>query len=1298
MPLTSSSQLWDFWIDRGGTFTDVVGRRPDGTLIAHKLLSENPEAYPDAAVQGIRDLLGLRAGEPIPSGRVGAVKMGTTVATNALLERKGDRALLLVTKGFGDALKIGYQARPKIFAREIVKPDMLYERVAEIDERVRADGTVERAPNLAAARADLESAKADGIDAVAIVFMHAYRFPQHEKQVAALARDMGFAQVSVSHEVSPLIKMVGRGDTTVVDAYLSPILRRYVSIVSRDLHAGSATSLPSPLWGGSASEASRGGGSATSTSTPTPNPSPQGGGESRRARGNAEENIRLMFMMSSGGLTAAELFQGKDAILSGPAGGVVGMAETGRQAGFKQLIGFDMGGTSTDVSHYDGEYERAFETEVAGVRMRAPMMLIHTVAAGGGSVLHFDGARFRVGPDSAGANPGPACYRRGGPLAVTDANVMVGKLLPEFFPKIFGPGQDQPLDAATVRHDFNNLAQKIRFSPTAREMSPEEIADGFIKIAVENMANAIKKISVQRGYDVTRYALNCFGGAGGQHACLVADALGMTRVLIHPFSSLLSAYGMGLADIRATREQAIELPFGGKALAALKRTGRALGKQVKAEVAGQGIAAGKIKVFLRVHIRYAGTDTALVLAAGSLAVMKRAFETAHKARFGFIDRSKHMVVEAVSVEAVGGGAKFSERAGKRTRAKLPRPARRTRFFSAGAWHQASVYTRDQLKPGAKVKGAAIIIEPHQTIVIEPGWQAEMTRKNHLVLTRAKKLKRTFAIGTHADPVMLEVFNNLFMSIAEQMGVSLQNTAYSVNIKERLDFSCAVFAADGTLVANAPHMPVHLGSMDRSVETIIRDNAGRIAPGDVYAINAPYNGGTHLPDITVCTPVFALPPSPGGGGSASAASRGGVKTSKKITPSRRASRGDLPPPGGGKEREILFWVASRGHHADVGGISPGSMSPNATTIEQEGVYMDNFKLVDRGRFREKELMAALTGAKYPARNPVQNVNDIKAQIAANEKGVAELRKMVVQFTLPVVKAYMQHVQDNAAESVRRVLDRLHDAEFSYEMDQGTVIKVKITVNKHKREATVDFTGTSPQQPTNFNAPEPVTRAAVLYVFRVMVDDDIPMNAGCLRPINIVMPKHSLLSPEYPAAVVAGNVETSQAVTNCLFGALGALAAAQGTMNNLNFGNARYQYYETICSGSPAGPGFNGTDAVHTHMTNTRLTDPEVLEFRYPVVLEDFHIRKGSGGKGKWHAGDGIRRTIRFLERMDCTILSGHRRVRPFGLAGGEPGQVGENWARRKGGRMEKLKGCDETVIDAGEAVIIQTPTAGGYGKA
>ncbi len=1237
---STSAASWEFWIDRGGTFTDVIGRKPDGTLHTHKLLSENPEAYRDAAVEGIRRLLGLAPGAAIQSERIGAVKMGTTVATNALLERKGDRTLLLITKGFRDALRIGYQARPKIFAKHIIKPDMLYERVVEVDERVRADGTVERPLDLDAVRAELMRAKADGIAAVAVVLMHAYRYSDHEQRVAALARELGFAQVSASHEVSPLIKLVGRGDTTVVDSYLSPILRRYVNQVAEDLRHH--PSVGAPLVGTHAARR------AATRAAPT-------GGEA----------TRLMFMMSSGGLTAAELFRGKDAILSGPAAGVVGMAETGRAAGFSRLIGFDMGGTSTDVSHYAGEYERAFETEVAGVRMRAPMMLIHTVAAGGGSILHFDGARFRVGPDSAGANPGPKCYRRGGPLAVTDANVMVGKLIPDFFPKIFGPAQNQPLDADAVRAAFAAMAKDI-----GDKRSAEQVADGFIRIAVENMANAIKKISVQRGYDVTRYALNCFGGAGGQHACLVADALGMTSVLIHPLSSLLSAYGMGLADIRSVRQQAIEEPFGEKARANLQGMAGKLAKDTIAEVESQGVALSKITLHVRAHIRYAGTDTPLIVEAGAfrpplrgalklapLATMKAAFERAHKAQFGFIDRSKELVIEAVSVEAVGGGAAFKEKVRKTTRAKLPRPARRTRFFSGGKWHSAGVYTRETLLPGHKVKGPAIVIEPHQTVVVEHGWQAELTAKDHLVLRRVQKLRRARAIGTKADPVMLEVFNNLFMSIAEQMGVALQNTAYSVNIKERLDFSCAVFDPTGSLVANAPHMPVHLGSMDRAVETIIRENKGRIKPGDAYLINAPYNGGTHIPDLTVCTPVFD-----------------------------RA------------RRKILFWVASRGHHADIGGIAPGSMSPIATTIDEEGIYIDNFKLVDRGKFREAALYDLLTNAKYPARNPVQNVNDLKAQIAANEKGAHEMRKMVTEFGLNVVHAYMHHVQDNAAESVRRLIGRLHDSAFSYEADQGNVVAVRITVDRKKREATVDFTGTSPQQGTNFNAPEPVTRAAVLYVFRVMVDDDIPMNAGCLRPIHIVIPENSMLAPRYPAAVVAGNVEVSQMVTDTLFGALGAMAAAQGTMNNVNFGNDTYQYYETICSGSPAGPGFPGTDAVHTHMTNTRLTDPEILEFRYPVVLEDFHIRKGSGGRGEWNAGDGVVRTIRFLQKMEYTVLSGHRRIRPFGLAGGEDGQIGENWVRRRDGRMERLKGADATVVDAGEAIIIQTPTAGGYGIA
>ncbi len=1211
---------WDFWIDRGGTFTDIVGRRPDGSVVAHKLLSENPGAYRDAAIQGIRELLRLEPGAPIPPGLVRAVKMGTTVATNALLERKGDRTLLLITRGFRDALEIGYQARPDIFAKKIVKPELLYERVAEITERVRVDGTVEAAPDPDEITAALAAAHADGIRAVAIVFMHAWRHPEHEQVAARIARAAGFTQVSVSHEVSPLMKLVGRGDTTVVDAYLSPILRRYVGEVASELSAGADPYAPAP---------------------------------------------RLMFMMSSGGLTGADLFQGKDAILSGPAGGVVAAVETASEAGFGQVIGFDMGGTSTDVSHYAGELERSFETEVAGVRMRAPMMRIHTVAAGGGSILHYEAGRFRVGPDSAGANPGPACYRRGGPLTVTDANVMTGKLRPDYFPAIFGPGRDEPLDAAVVRTKFEALAAAIGDGRSA-----EQIADGFLHIAVENMANAIKKISVQRGHDVTGYVLNCFGGAGGQHACMVADSLGMSTVLIHPFSGILSAYGMGLADIRAHRTRALVKRLGAETDSELQVLESMLEEDVVAELSGQGVSDSDITVFARAHLRYDGTDTPIPIEAmrrnpGEDAAWQgaedlvAAFEAAHRRQFGFVFEGKAIVVESLEVEAVGGGARIAEPA-EPAPASSPAPIETTIIHSAGGRHEAGIYRRENLARGAVVQGPALLIEPHQTIVVEPGWQATLTARGHVVLERVAKLERRRAVGTEADPVMLEVFNNLFMSIAEQMGVTLQNTAYSVNIKERLDFSCAVFDKDGRLVANAPHMPVHLGSMDRSVETIIAQNRGTMQPGDVYALNAPYNGGTHLPDITVVTPVFAAD---------------GVTT--------------------------LFFVASRGHHADVGGSAPGSMTPRATTVDEEGVLIDNFKLLDRGHFREEALVELLTSHPYPVRNVVQNVADLKAQIAANEKGAHELAKMVEHFGLDTVTAYMGHVQDNAAESVRRVLGALKDSEFSVETDQGAVIKVKITVDREKREATVDFTGTSPQQPTNFNAPEPVTRAAVLYAFRVMVEGDIPMNAGCLRPINIIIPKGSMLAPRYPAAVVAGNVETSQHVTNALFGALGALSSAEGTMNNLTFGNQTYQYYETLCSGAPAGilndgTGFDGTDGVHTHMTNSRLTDPEVLEFRFPVLLEDFHIRKGSGGRGRWSAGGGTSRTLRFLEEMDLAILASHRTIAPHGLFGGAPGQLGKTEVRRLDGSIETLAGCDQTVLKPGEAVIVTTPTGGGYG--
>ncbi|MER8531933.1 hydantoinase B/oxoprolinase family protein [Mesorhizobium sp. M0644] len=1287
---------WDFWIDRGGTFTDVIGRDPEGALHPRKLLSENPEAYADAAIQGIRDLLGVQPGAPIPSALIGDVKMGTTVATNALLERKGDRVLLLITKGFRDALRIAYQARPDIFAKQIILPEQLYERVVEIDERVRADGSVERLLDIASVRPAIEQAKADGIDAVAIVFMHAWKHPEHEKAVAKVCRKLGFSQVSVSHEVSPLIKLVGRGDTTVVDAYLSPILARYVQRVAAELGAAPI----SPLVGEMAAQQPEGVISEGTARVSNPvEPTPPGGfAATLPSRGR--ESPRLMFMMSSGGLTAADMFQGKDALLSGPAGGVVGMVETAKLAGFGKVIGFDMGGTSTDVAHYDGDYERAFDTEVAGVRIRAPMMRIHTVAAGGGSILHYEAGRFRAGPDSAGANPGPAAYRRGGPLAVTDANVMLGKLQPEFFPAIFGPGQDEPLDVQTVREKFTALAAEI-----GDGRSPETVAEGFITIAVENMANAIKKISVQRGYDVTEYLLNCFGGAGGQHACLVADALGMEAVLIHPFSGLLSAYGIGLSSVFASRQQALLKPLADNSGPAIDELIATLRKAVIDELAAQGISEDAVASRPVLQIRYDGTDTALPVnfGHGSIAQAKADFELAHKAQFGFVYDDKPMIVESVGVEGTDTGGTGRDESDSVVEDMAASPSGNRKIFVDGVWRDAGIFPRETLKPGNKIAGPALIIEPNQTIIVEPGWQAEITAKDHVLMRRVEKKRRQAALGTEADPVMLEVFNNLFMSIAEQMGVTLQNTAYSVNIKERLDFSCAVFDRNGALVANAPHMPVHLGSMDRSVETIIRLNSGDIHPGDVFALNAPYNGGTHLPDITVVTPVFSLPLE----GRVAAKRPGGVLAEGTTSASSTAA---TTPSGGfaatspSRGEEILFYVASRGHHADIGGTAPGSMTPLATTVDEEGVLFDNFRIVDRGRFREKDLETLLTNHPYPARNPHQNISDLKAQIAANEKGVAELRKMVAHFGLDVVEAYMGHVQDNAAESVRRVLERLPDSsEYEYPTDTGQMIKVKISVDRRKREATVDFTGTSPVMKNNFNAPEPVARAAVLYAFRVMVEDNIPMNAGCLRPINIVIPDGSMLKPAYPAAVVAGNVETSQHVTNALFGAMGAMANAQGTMNNLTFGNKQYQYYETICSGSPAGRmndgrGFAGTSGVHTHMTNSRLTDPEVLELRFPVLLEDFHIREGSGGEGKWNAGDGTGRTIRFLEKMECAILSSHRNRPPRGLDGGGDGEAGSTKVRRKTGAIETLKACDQTILDAGEAVIVTTPTPGGFGKA
>ncbi|WP_439144245.1 hydantoinase B/oxoprolinase family protein [Planktotalea sp.] len=1190
--------MWQFWVDRGGTFTDIVAKSPDGELRTHKLLSENPEVYPDAAVHGIRKLLELGVEDPIPAGQISAVKMGTTVATNALLERKGERTLLLITKGMRDLLRIGFQNRPKLFDLNIKLPELLYEDVIEVQERIAANGEIITPLEQEQTRAALLDAYAQGYRSVAVALMHSYRFSEHEQLIGEMARKIGFDQVSLSHEASPLIKLVSRGDTAVVDAYLSPILRRYVRQVADALGAET------------------------------------GGCE------------RLMFMRSNGGLTDAALFEGRDAILSGPAGGVVGMVRTATQHGFEKLIGFDMGGTSTDVCHYAGILERSFETEVAGVRMRAPMMSIHTVAAGGGSILSYRDGRMQVGPDSAGANPGPAAYRRGGPLTVTDCNVLLGKLQPDQFPHVFGPGADQPLDVDAVRSKFEALAREI-----GKNMTVQEIAQGFLRIAVENMANAIKKISVQRGYDVTKYTMNCFGGAGGQHACLVADALGMQSVFIHPFAGVLSAFGMGLADVRAMREH--QFGQGIEHIQKARKILDGLVRDAQSEVSSQGIDLAQISIVQTAHIRPSGAQQTLDVPFASAEEMRKTFEKAHHQRFGFVPKEASLVIDVLSAEAIGATGEtvqFEQNPTTKVSSKT------TQMWSVDKLYDAPIVDRTQMHVGETIQGPAILTEPTGTNILEQGWQAKCVEGGCLVLTRATALERKEAIGTTVDPVMLEVFNNLFMSIAEQMGATLANTAYSVNIKERYDFSCAIFDAAGDLVANAPHVPVHLGSMSESVRVILKQNSGKIHPGDVFMMNNPFNGGTHLPDVTVITPVF----------------------------------------DDAGER-ILYTVASRGHHADIGGKTPGSAPPDSRRIEEEGVLIDNFLLVQQGQLRDAQTRELLASGSYPCRNIDQNMADLSAQIAANTTGLSELQKITKQFGVETVHAYMSHVQDNAEESVRRVLDVLHDCDFTYPLDSGDQIQVAISVDKQRREATIDFTGTSEQNGYNYNAPLAICRAVVLYVFRTLVGTDIPMNEGCLKPLTLVVPEGSMINPKAPAAVISGNTEVSQAIADTLYGALGVIAGSQGTMNNFVYGNDSYQNYETICGGTGAGDGFHGTDAVHSHMTNTRMTDPEVLETRFPVRLDEFSIRQGSGGQGKYQGGEGIIRRLRFLEPTTVTVLSSHRIVPTHGINGGRAGAVGENFIERANGKKELLQGNDEAQMCAEDVFVLKSPGGGGCGK-
>ncbi|MEP3420968.1 MAG: hydantoinase B/oxoprolinase family protein [Erythrobacter sp.] len=1188
---------WRFAIDRGGTFTDVVAMTPDGRMLTDKLLSENPDHYADAASEAVKRLMkgegGANAKAPIAELRI-----GTTVATNALLERKGERLALAITGGFGDALRIGTQARPHIFARRIDLPEQLPAEVVEIAERVGVDGEVLTPLDEVDAREKFAALRQDGFDAIAIVLVHGWKYRDHEVRLTAIARELGFAQISTSHEVAPLIKLIPRGDTSVVDAYLSPVLRRYIDTLRAEL----------------------------------------------------PDTNRLRFMQSNGGLAQVGAFRGKDAILSGPAGGVVGMVAACEPLGHTNIIGFDMGGTSTDVAHYGGEYELTGDSVVAGVRVAAPMMQIHTVAAGGGSICSFDGARFRVGPHSAGADPGPACYRKGGPLTVTDCNLFLGRIDPAFFPSVFGEGGDQPLDRVAARAALQSVADIL---PKPRPLA--EIAEGFLAIAVDNMANAIRKISVARGHDVTAYALACFGGAGGQHACKVADQLGMETVLVHPLAGILSAFGIGLAPIKVVREVSLVQPLTQDfALELSDLTG-----QARCALLDQDIDDDAITVLPHARLRFDGSDSVITVPCEEIETMDAKFRALHRQRFGYSDEAASIIIDALSVEAVGvSGGLSSVAAIPADPTNASSSIKDPRSDSQSDWR---TLTRAGMQVGDRIAGPALVIDPGSTTVVEAGWTAELAQEGSLILSRQVPFERGRAIGTQVDPVRLEIFNNLFMAIAEEMGVVLQSTATSVNIKERLDFSCAVFDARGALIANAPHIPVHLGSMGDSIARVVeargngKDGRG-FRRGDAYVLNDPYRGGTHLPDITVIVPVFYN------------------------------DTGASPD----------AFVAARGHHADIGGIAPGSMPPESRTIEEEGVMIDNLLMVDEGVFQEAAIRDALASAVHPARNPGRNISDLRAQLAACTRGADLLTGAAHDQGADAVAAYMGHVVANAEESVRRLLGRLDDGSFAYAMDNGAVIKVAVRIDKEHRSAVFDFTGTSDQLPDNFNAPRSITRAAALYVLRTLIDDAIPMNDGCLRPIELVVPMGSMLNPHPGAAVVAGNVETSQAVTDALFAATGQLSPSQGTMNNFTFGNMDRQYYETICGGSGAGVDHDGTSAVQTHMTNSRLTDPEILETRFPVRLDGFSIRRGSGGGGRHTGGDGVERRVTFLEPMRANMLANRRAIPPCGIMGGDDAAPGRNWVERADGTRVVMGATGSAEMNVGDTFVILTPGGAGFG--
>ena len=1223
--------------------------------------------------------------------------MGTTIGTNALLERKGARTVLVTTQGFADVVRIGYQNRPNIFALEIKLPHALYEQVVEFQERIHANGEIAQIANTGKLKNELKAAFDRGIESCAIALLHGYKYPEHELLAASIAAQVGFKQISLSHDCAALMKYVSRTDTTLVDAFLTPLLKNYIRSLEKDLG-----------------------------------------------------RKRLFFMQSNGGLSESSLFRGKDSILSGPAGGLIGAVKAAEKCGFDQLITFDMGGTSTDVAHFSGQFDYVYDTELSGVRIRAPMMDIHTVAAGGGSILSFDGSRLLVGPESAGARPGPMSYRRGGPLTITDVNLLLGRIRRQHFPKIFGANNDEPLDIDSVVIAFDKLSKQIS-RDTDVPTSAEEIAFGFLQIAVSKMSNAIKQVSVQRGHDARQCALVCFGGAGAQVACMIADQLGIKSILIHPLAGLLSAYGIGQADRRLVKDIDVNLDLMSLNYHKLHADIEHTREQMAHALAEKGIAIRDQELSVQALLRMEGSDYTLAVPFSDHRAMAESFSKRHQQRFGFTDDARKVFLQSLSIQLIGKTISEQQRVGTSSLALQDRSGRDARapghddisrraagaprdddtsasgenrssvsgeisdasshsiiggektdassqrivgggaldadavelqqIYTNGAWQAARIIKRGSLPKGELLKGPLLIVEEHTTTVVDAGWNLEVIKDGSLILTpgqretfdtapriQAEQHRAEFyKTGEHSgsaraarafkpDPVTLELFNNLFRFIAEQMGITLQNTSYSVNIKERLDFSCALFDGDGNLIANAPHMPVHLGSMGESVKNLIETHRDNILPGDVYATNDPYSGGTHLPDITVITPAF--------------------------------------DPSG---KRIIFYVASRGHHADIGGISPGSMPSDSTSIDQEGILLKQELLVRDYHFREEEMIALLRSGDFPSRNPPQNIADLKAQVAANTCGINEMNSLIQKWEEETVVAYLHHVQRNAAECVRRTIKNLKSGSFSCTMDDGSVIAVKIDINALDSSAHIDFTGTSPQTSSNINAPLAVCKAAVLYVFRTLVKEDIPLNAGCFEPLRLTVPEGCLLNPSYPAAVVAGNVETSQVIVDTLYGALGIMASAQGTMNNLSFGNERYQYYETICGGTGAGDGFNGAGPVQSHMTNSRLTDPEVLESLFPVILEYFRERPNSGGKGAHHGGCGAARKIRFKESMTASILSNRRSTEPHGLRGGEPGLPGRNVLSKPNGKTQVLGANAKILLQAGDCLEIETPGGGGFGE-